>query len=295
MLRLRGPIGYLLALVLLGGTVGVVGPALAADGPDDVYSYLDDPGRVSEGQVAPHTRLWPYADDASAARGAGSSGAAGTPYVRSLDGTWKFRLFDKPSQVPSGFQDSSGASWSTVQVPHTWQSDFLDHPVFRNISEEVWPDVPPKTPRDVNPTGAYLKTFELPRNETGRRQLLRFEGVTSGYFVWVNGKYVGYDQGGYSPAEFDITDAARPGANTVAVQVHRWSAGSYLEDYDQWRYAGIFRDVYSYSVPRSRVQDVAISTDLDASYQDATLNVDASLVDAHGYQLTASLRDATGH
>ncbi|WP_344174708.1 glycoside hydrolase family 2 TIM barrel-domain containing protein [Kribbella lupini] len=288
MFRLRGPIGYLLALVLLGGTVGVVGPALAADGPDDVYTYLDDPGRVAEGQVAPHTRLWPYADDAAA------TAASGTPYVRSLDGAWKFRLFDKPSQVPAGFQKSDGATWPTVQVPHTWQSDFLDHPIFRNIPEELWPDVPPKTPRDVNPTGAYLKTFDLPRTETGRQQLLRFEGVTSGYFVWVNGKYIGYDQGGYSPAEFDITNAARPGANTVAVQVHRWSAGSYLEDYDQWRYAGIFRDVYSYSVPRSRVQDVAISTDLDASYRDATLKVDASLVEARGYQLTASLRDATG-
>jgi beta-galactosidase len=293
---LREPIGYLLALVLLGGTVGVVGPALAADGPDDVYSYLDDPGRVAEGQVAPHTRLWPYADDASAAGAASTAapGAAGTPYVRSLDGTWKFRLFDKPSEVPAEFQKSDGAGWSTVQVPHTWQSDFLDHPMFRNIPEEVWPDVPPKTPRDVNPTGAYLKTFDLPRAETGRQQLLRFEGVASGYFVWVNGKYIGYDQGGYSPAEFDITDAARPGANTVAVQVHRWSAGSYLEDYDQWRYAGIFRDVYSYSVPRSRVQDVAISTDLDTSYRDATLTVDASLVDARGHKLTASLRDATG-
>ncbi|ONI75526.1 hypothetical protein BWI15_06665 [Kribbella sp. ALI-6-A] len=286
--RLRRPIGYLLALVLACGIVGVVGSATGADGPDDVYGYLDDPGRVAEGQVAPHTRLWPYADDAAAVRG------SGTPYVRSLDGAWKFRLFDKPSAVPARFPASDGAGWSTVQVPHTWQSDFLDHPMFRNIPEELWPDAPPKTPRDVNPTGAYLKTFDLPRTETGRRQLLRFEGVTSGYFVWVNGEYVGYDQGGYSPAEFDITDAARPGPNTVAVQVHRWSAGSYLEDFDQWRYAGIFRDVYSYSVPRSRIQDLAISTDLDAAYRDATLTVDAELVDARGHRLTASLRDPAG-
>ncbi|MEV6286004.1 glycoside hydrolase family 2 TIM barrel-domain containing protein [Kribbella sp. NPDC051770] len=284
MRRLRGLIGSLLVLVLLGGSVVMAAPA-----PDDVYRYLDDPGRVAEGQVAPHTRLWPYADDASALK------AAGTPYVRSLDGAWKFRLFDKPADVPDDFAKSDGTGWPAVQVPHTWQSDFLDHPVFRNIPEELWPDVPPKTPRDVNPTGAYLKTFEVPRGEAGRRQLLRFEGVTSGYFVWVNGEYVGYDQGGYSPAEFDITEHTRPGANTVAVQVHRWSAGSYLEDYDQWRYSGIFRDVYSYSVPASRIQDVAISTDLDAAYQDATLTVDASLVDARGYQLTASLRDATGH
>ncbi|GAA0962968.1 glycoside hydrolase family 2 TIM barrel-domain containing protein [Kribbella koreensis] len=282
-------LNFIAALALLSGVlVAVPGIAGAADGPADVHTYLEDPGRVAEGQVAPHTRLWPYADDASAVRGEGS------PYVRSLDGSWKFKLVDKPGDVPAGYQlpgyDDSG--WSTVNVPHTWQSDFLDHPMFRNIPEEVWPDAPPKVPRDVNPTGAYLKTFNVPADEAGRRQLLRFEGVTSGYFVWVNGKYVGYDQGGYSPAEFDITDVAHSGRNLVAVQVHRWGSGSYLEDYDQWRYAGIFRDVYSYSVPAARIQDAYVTTDLDASYRDATLSVDAELAGAQpGWVLTATLRD----
>lgn len=266
------------AAVLAGLLVGLP-PAEAA--PIDAYRYLEDPGMVAEGQVAPHTRLWPYADDSAAVRGAGS------PYVRLLNGDWRFRLGKTPDDV-------SGA-WQTVQVPHTWQSDFLDHPMFRNVPEEVWPDAPPKVPRDVNPTGTYEKTLDLPASETGRRQLLRFEGVTSGYFVWVNGAYVGYDQGGYSPAEFDITDKAHPGRNTIKVQVHRWGSGSYLEDYDQWRYAGIFRDVYSYSVPQARIQDVYVTTALDSAYRDATLTVDTELVGAAaGSVLNATLRDPRG-
>jgi beta-galactosidase len=166
---------------------------------------------------------------------------------------------------------------------------------YPGFPEEVWPDAPPKVPRDVNPTGAYLKSFDIPSSEAGRRQLVRFEGVTSGYFVWVNGKYAGYDQGGYSPAEFDVTDLVKPGRNTLAVQVHRWGSGSYLEDYDQWRYAGIFRDVYSYSVPQARIQDAYVTTDLDAAYKDATLAVGASVEGAGaGYQVSATLRDPRG-
>lgn len=295
-LSIRRPTAQVLALVLTCGVAGlfaavVPGPASAIGGPSDVHTYLEDPARVAEGQVAPHTRLWPYADDASAVR------AGDSPYVRSLDGPWLFKLVDKPSAVPPGYQapgfDTAG--WSTVQVPHTWQSDFLDHPMFRNIPEEVWPDAPPKVPRDVNPTGAYLKSFTIPAGEASRRQLIRFEGVTSGYFVWVNGKYAGYDQGGYSPAEFDVTKLVKSGRNTLAVQVHRWGSGSYLEDYDQWRYAGIFRDVYSYSVPQARIQDAYITTDLDVSYQDATLAVDTELAGIDGtYSVAATLRDPQG-
>ncbi|MFD0857165.1 glycoside hydrolase family 2 TIM barrel-domain containing protein, partial [Actinomadura adrarensis] len=162
--------------------------------------------------------------------------------------------------------------------------DRLDHPVFRNIPTEVWPDDPPRTPRDINPTGAYVKRLDVPAEWDGRRTFLRFEGVTSAYFVWVNGRYAGYDQGGYTPAEFDVTDFVRPGANTVAVQVHRWSAGSYLEDVDQWRYSGIFRSVWAYSTPKTYLRDAYITTDLDASYRDAKLDVALSLANKGGTQ-----------
>lgn len=276
---MRRHLPLLCTVALVAGLTAVAATMATptVDGPvtsEAVHAYLEDPGRVAEGQVAPHTRLWPYDDEAAAVRGGQS------PYVRVLDGAWKLRIAKTPGEVPAGYQepgyDASG--WPSVQVPHTWQSDFIDHPIFRNVPEEIWPAVPPKVPRDVNPTGAYLKTFDLPESWDGRQQLLRFEGVTSGYFAWVNGKYAGYDQGGYSPAEFDVTSKVRPGRNTIAVQVHRWGAGAYLEDFDQWRYAGIFRDVYVYSLPTARIQDAYVTTDLDSAYRDATLKIDAEVV-----------------
>ena len=188
-----------------------------------------------------------------------------------------------------------------MTVPHTWQTDGLDHPIFRNIATEVQPDDPPRVPARRQPDRRVRPRLR-PARRTGRERatFLRFEGVTSGYFVWVNGKYVGYDQGGYTPAEFDISSALRPGRNTIAVQVHRWSAGSYLEDYDQWRYSGIFRSVSLYSTPADAPSRTSPSrTDLDATYTDATLTADVELGHKAGgttgtHRVTASLRDARG-
>jgi beta-galactosidase len=263
--------------------------------PSDAYTYLDDPEMVGEGQEAPHAVLRPY-DDVRQAIGGKSS-----RWTKSLDGDWRFALADRPGEVPEGFYktgfDASG--WRRVKVPHTWQSDRLDHPMFRNIPTEVWPDDPPRTPRDINPTGAYVKTLDVPGSWDGRRTFLRFEGVVSAYFVWVNGKYAGYDQGGYTPAEFDITDLVHKGANKVAVQVHRWSSGSYMEDYDQWRYSGIFRSVWAYSTPKTYLRDVTITTDLDDAYRDATLNVGLVVGSRGGpegeHTVRATLVDPDGH
>ncbi|GAA2415050.1 glycoside hydrolase family 2 TIM barrel-domain containing protein [Actinomadura vinacea] len=269
-----------LVLTLFQGAA-TAAPRLAP--PPDAYTYLDDPQMIAEGQEPAHSVLRP----ADARR-----------WTRTLDGEWRLKMAERPGEVPAGFygKDYDTSGWSEVKVPHTWQSDRLDHPVFRNIPTEVWPDDPPRTPRDINPTGAYVKTFDIPEDWDGRRTFLRFEGVTSAYFVWVNGEYAGYDQGGYTPAEFDISDHARPGRNTVAVQVHRWSAGSYLEDVDQWRYSGIFRSVWAYSTPKTYVRDAAITTDLDPAYRDATLNATLTLASKQGTQgdhtVKATLLDA---
>ncbi|MEO6082795.1 MAG: glycoside hydrolase family 2 TIM barrel-domain containing protein [Umezawaea sp.] len=248
---------------------------------------------TGEGQEAPHTELRPYASAASAARQ-----DERTPYTASLDGQWKIAMADLPQNVPAGFfADGYDVSkWQTTTVPHTWQTAGLDHPMFRNISEEVWPDNPPFAPKDVNPTGAYARDFDVPANWRGRSTFLRFEGVTSGFFVWVNGKYLGYDQGGYTPAEFDLSSALRPGRNRIAVQVHRWGSGSYLEDYDQWRFSGIFRSVWLYATPKTHIRDLAVTTDLDATYTDATLSARVSLKRERQGPLTvkASLRDPRG-
>ncbi|MFD1366589.1 glycoside hydrolase family 2 TIM barrel-domain containing protein [Actinoplanes sichuanensis] len=288
-------------LTLLVGFIAVPATgAQAAAGPQspaDVYRYLEDPRMTGEGQQAPHADLRPYGDVATAVRDATSHDAR-SPYVTSLNGGWRMKLFDRPDDVPAGFAadgfDSSG--WPKVTVPHTWQSDFVDHPMFRNIPEEIWPDNPPFVPKDVNPTGAYLRTFDVPKNWAGGREFLRFEGVTSGYFVWVNGVYAGYDQGGYTPAEFDVTELLKPGRNTIAVQVHRWGAGAYLEDYDQWRYSGIFRDVTLYRTEPVRLRDAYITTDFDPDFRDATLSARIDLAGAthDGWTVRGTLRDAAG-
>ncbi len=284
-------------LLALAGTLVPVGQGNAASAPpDDVYTYLEDPRKVGEGQEPPHAFLAPHADVDSAVRG-----REHTPFTQTLDGKWRIAMADNPAQVPAGFHaagyDTSG--WREVSVPHTWQTDGLDHPVFRNIATEIQPDAPPRVPRDVNPTAAYTRDFDLPADWAPRRTALRFEGVTSAYFVWVNGQYIGYDQGGYTPAEFDISAALRPGPNRLAVQVHRWSAGAYLEDFDQWRYAGIFRSVTLTSTPATHIRDVTLRTDLDATYTDAVLS--AAVEVAHKPEGTTgkhtvglSLRDAAG-
>ncbi|MFB9906644.1 glycoside hydrolase family 2 TIM barrel-domain containing protein [Allokutzneria oryzae] len=279
------------ALVAAGQT-----PAATAAPELDVYSYLENPGITGEGQEPHHAELRPYADRAAAVRG-----DERTPLTRSLDGEWKIQMADLPEKVPAGFHasDYDVRAWRTVRVPHTWQTDGLDHPIFRNIAEEIVPDTPPKVPRDVNPTAAYAKDFDLPADWSGKRTFLRFEGTTSSYFVWVNGRRVGYDQGGYTPAEFDVTDALKPGRNRLAVQVHRWAAGAYLEDVDQWRYSGIFRSVWLYATPGSFVRDVTVHTDLDADHRDARLDAKVELARKPGgtsgaHRVNASLHDAAG-
>ena len=157
--------------------------------------------------------LRPYRDARTAAADV-TEHAARSPYVASLNGDWRLRVFDRPTTVPAGFgRDGFDASaWPTAQVPHTWQSDSSITRCSATFPRRCG-RTPAAVPRDVNPTGAYLKTFEVPANWSGGRVFLRFEAVTSGYFVWVNGGYVGYDQGGYTPAEFDVTDRLRPGRN----------------------------------------------------------------------------------
>src|SRR5262245_31137079 len=135
----------------------------------DVYRYLEDPRMTGEGQQAPHALLRPYGD-AAAAIGDATEHAAPSPWVASLNGDWRRRVVERPDRVPAGFHadgyDVSG--WPVAHVPHTWQSDFLDHPMFRNSVEELRPDDPPRVPRDVNPTGAYVRTFQVPAGWDGR-------------------------------------------------------------------------------------------------------------------------------
>lgn len=284
--RTGGLLSVCTALAVVAGVL--VSPAQAQgapDGPTDpktVESYLEDPQRTQEGQEPQHALLRPYADAEQALRSAQQDAKAPvdepTPWTLPLDGQWKFRYADHHRELPRGWQDGRQAeAWEDIAVPGVWQQQGRDHPIYRNQPSEVVPYAPAKVPDDTNPTGAYVRDFDLPEDWDGRRQLLRFEGATSGWFVWVNGRYVGYDQGGYTPAEFDVTEYLKPGNNKIAIQVHRWGSGSYLENMDMWHLSGIFRSAHLYSVPRTHLEDVTVHTDLDESYTNANLRLAVDL------------------
>jgi len=194
-----------------------------------------------------------------------------------LNGQWAFQLFSKPELVPSdcidvGFDDSH---WSEITVPSNWQLQGYDNPIYTNL-KYPFEDKPPFVPAD-NPTGVYRVNFELPKAWAGRQQRINFDGVNSAFHLWCNGIWVGYSQDSRLASEFDLSAHLREGHNQLTVMVLRWSDGSYLEDQDMWWLSGIFRDVCLLSKPVVAIQDVTVTTDLDACFNHGTLHVSTQL------------------
>lgn len=219
-----------------------------------------------------HVPLGAYPDAGSALAGDRQM----SPYVRLLNGTWKFHLAGSPLDVPPGFQnpDFDATGWHDIAVPGNWQlQGFLDNPIYINVHYPFEPD-PPYVP-EANPTGCYRTSFDLPSGWIERDVFLLFESVDSNCLVWVNGQEVGYSQDSRLPAEFDITGFVHPGQNELAVQVMRYCDGTYLECQDMWRMSGIQRDVILYSKPRICLEDFTVRTLFDEHCQDASLLVEA--------------------
>ncbi|NGN67112.1 DUF4981 domain-containing protein [Streptomyces sp. A7024] len=243
--------------------------------------WRNSPGTVQIGREPARAQLIPYAG-AAAARAGGP--AADSPYHRSLNGTWRFHWAETPDGRPAGFEapgfDDGG--WDELPVPANWEQHGYREPIYLNIPYP-WTGYekpePPAVPEKFNPVGSYRRTFTVPKGWRGRRTLISFQGVKSAFFVWLNGTRVGYSEDSYTPAEFDLTDHLKDGTNTLAVQVFRWSDGSWLEDQDMIDVSGIFRDVYLYSVPALHLHDLEVRTALDAAYRDAELKVTAVLRD----------------
>ncbi|GAA2276941.1 glycoside hydrolase family 2 TIM barrel-domain containing protein [Glycomyces scopariae] len=199
-----------------------------------------------------------------------------------LDGDWRFRLGAGLHDTTAGFEDPAfdADGWDLLAVPSMWQMHDLDgaapygRPAYTNVVYP-FPVDPPRVP-DANPTGEYRRAFTLPADwpATGRT-VLRFEGVDSAFAVWVNGTLLGDGKGSRLPTEFDATGAVRPGENTVAVRVHQWSAGSYLEDQDMWWLSGIFRPVSLVHRPEGGIEDVFAHASYDHRTGLGTLRVEA--------------------
>lgn len=274
----------------------------------------EDPRVFGVNREPAHATLVPYPDEAAARRGAlayapGAPTAEGSPFVRSLNGRWKFNWVKEPSLRPADFYkpefDVSG--WKEIRVPSNWEMEGYGTPIFLNIAYPFKRDAPkvmgepPKdwtTFEERNPVGSYRRAFNLPAAWKGRQTFLVLRGVNSACYVWVNGQKVGYSEDSRLPAEFDVTKFVRPGENTVAVEVYHYSDGSYLEDQDFWRLSGIFRDVELVSRASVHVRDFYARTHLDAEYRDARLAVNAKVRNAgpaaEPVTLEAKLFDARG-
>ncbi|MFE9021185.1 glycoside hydrolase family 2 TIM barrel-domain containing protein [Streptomyces sp. NPDC007808] len=302
---------------LLEGGAAVLG-AFALSGPSAVARAADGAGPAAAtpewngnislfrvGTEPPHTTLMPYAD----VRQALAADRTRSPYRLSLDGKWKFAYADRPDGRDADFHrtDVDDSDWDTIPVPSAWQLHGYDRPIYINITYPWWgPNglgeeaQPPAAPTRYNPVGQYRRTFTVPRDWSGRRTFLHFEGVKSAHYVWINGELVGYHEDSYDPAEYDITDHLRPGTNQIAVEVYRYSDGDWLEDQDMIRLSGIFRSVYLYSTPAVHLRDFRLDTPLSDDYRAAELSVTAHVRDYGGkgggrYSVETQLYDADGH
>lgn len=210
----------------------------------------------------------------------------------SLNGTWKFNWVKQPSERPAGFYkpgyDVSG--WDDIEVPSNWEMKGYGTPIYTNVTYPFYSNPSIIRPLkgytseyEPNPVGSYRRDFDLPASWDGKSVFLHFDGVYSAFHVWVNGRKVGYSQGSNNDSEFDITGYVRKGSNTVAVEVIRWSDGSFLEDQDMFRMSGIHRDVWLYAAPKTRIADVHLASVFEGNdFSSAMFRVRTSLQNLGG-------------
>lgn len=219
-----------------------------------------------------------------------------------LNGNWKFNWSPTPKGVPEGFEEPTfnDADWETIPVPANWELLGYGTALYTSVGYTWKPIEAPFTPNDDNPTGAYRTSFEVPKDWNDMQITLTFGGVSSAYYVWINGKMLGYSEDSMLPTRFDITPYLKEGKNDLAVKVYRWSDGSYLEDQDHWRLSGIHRDVYLSAAPKVQLYDFFVQTDLDENYENASLKVRPKIKvfdgeSLEGYTLGMKLFDANGN
>lgn len=233
-------------------------------------------------------RTWtvPFADENSALS---DDLAPKSPYLVSLNGDWKIKWVGDPARRPLDFwkTDFDDADWAAIDVPSCVEMRGYGSPIYTNVR---YPHKNASNPKDkdfarildrdngepgYNPVSSYRRTFSVPESWKDRRVILRFEGVGSAFYVWVNGKMVGYAEDSKLPSEFDITEFLNaPGTNLLAVQVFKWCDGSYLEDQDMFRFSGIFRDVSLWSMPKDGIWDFNVKTRPVNGYESWSLELE---------------------
>ncbi|MBL7104131.1 MAG: DUF4981 domain-containing protein [Bacteroidales bacterium] len=243
---------------------------------------LENPKIFNTNKAEAHTFFIPFTNREDAL----SQKNEDSPNYKSLNGTWKFNWVKNPADRPVDFykQDYDVSNWDDIKVPSNWELLGYGIPIYVNQPYE-WtkePD-PPFVPHDYNPIGSYHRTFTIPEDWKNRQVFIHFGAVKSAFYIWINGKNVGYSQGSKTPAEWNITKFLKDGNNIVALQVYRWSDGAYLECQDFWRISGIERDVFLYSTPNVAISDFFVNAGLINDYNDGLFTLD---VDVENYSDT---------
>lgn len=248
------------------------------------------PETVSVGRLPARASFTPYGD-AQSARARDPS-----PFVRSLNGDWRFTLVDRPEAIPADFaaRDFDDAGWSALPVPSNWTMHGHDRPHYTNV-QMPFPLAAPNVP-DENPTGLYRTAFEVPADWDGRRIVLRIGAAESVLYVWVNGQAVGMGKDSRLPQDFDVTAFVKPGAdNLLACAVVKWSDASYIEDQDQWWMGGIHRDVELIASAPTHIADVFARAGLEDDHATGALSVTVKLgftaEPDNGWEVEAQLYD----
>jgi len=229
---------------------------------------IHDPKFFKENCMAAHSDHVAYADEKEAEERKSS-------FQLPLDGVWKFHYARNYAQTVSGFEaeDFDCKSWEDIRVPAHIQMEGYDIPQYVNIQypwdgrEDVWRDA---VPSEFNPVASYVKYFTLPEGFRKSGLYISFQGVESGFALWLNGHYVGYSEDSFTPSDFDLTPYVKEGENKLAVQVFKWTSSSWCEDQDFYRFSGIFRSVYLYTMPKVHVYDLKVQPIVD----EAVLNAD---------------------
>ena len=253
-----------------------------------------------------HTNYFAF-ENADAAKKADKKQS--TNYM-TLNGTWKFNWVKDADSRPTDFWKTgfNDKGWDDLQVPAVWELNGYGDPIYVNVGyawRNQFQNNPPEVPTENNHVGSYRREIVVPASWKGKDIIAHFGSVTSNMYLWVNGRYVGYSEDSKLEAEFDLTPYLKPGQkNLIAFQVFRWCDGTYLEDQDFFRYSGVGRDCYLYAHNKKRIQDIRVTPDLDAAYQNGSLavnldlkgsgKVDLELVDAQGKQVATATANKSG-
>ena len=262
--------------------------AQAKDPIKNYNYYIQNKEVISENKIDAHVSFTSYTSEEDAWNKASHE----AKYYKSLDGIWKFKWVRSPKDKPTKFINpkSDVSNWDKIKVPSNWEVEGFGIPIYVNhqyefadykapvaddikFVDKIYPAEPGKVPANYNPVGSYRRDFILDNDWKGKEIFLHIGAMKSGGFVWLNGKYIGYSQGSKLPAEFNITKAAKPGKNTIALQIFRWTDGSYLECQDFWRISGIERSVYIYAQPKVRITDFEVTSILDGAYKNGVLEL----------------------